>query len=196
MRTIGRWSIASIINLAVSATGFAAALGALVAICVMLAVPFVRLPITVTVPVSFTLDTPDQILGGRPGFAFEAGETRRAPAPRSRSIERIDGSLRVPSSSRWFIAANGAALIAILAYVFVVLGKLRGVLRTLIVDGQPFVAANAARIRFIGLAVIAGEFARTVVVYAENVYARTHLAIPGVTFDVLPRLSVSTVVLG
>jgi hypothetical protein len=196
MRTIGRWSIASVINFVVSLFSFAAMFGALFGICILLAVPFVRLPIVVTAPVSFTLDTPDQILGGRTGWNFEFREGRRPPAPRPARLQRIDGSMRVPSTSRWFIAANGIGLISLLVLVAATLNKLRAVLRTLIVDKQPFVAANAARIRWIGLAVIVGDIAWTTVVYAENLYARTHVPIPGVTFDALPQISVWTIILG
>ena len=84
MRTIGRWSIASVINFFISLTSFGAACGVLFAVCFMLAVPCVRLPITVTVPVSFTVDTPDQVLGGRTSFAFEFRETPSRP-PRARA---------------------------------------------------------------------------------------------------------------
>ena len=196
MRTTGRRSIASVINFVVSVFAFGAWFGALFGIVMLCVVPFVGLPITVTAPASFTLDTPDQVLGGRAGWGFEFRETRRPPAPRPARIQRIDGSIRIPSSSRWYIFFNGLGLIAVAVAIAVTLGKLRAVLRTLIVDQQPFVAANAARIRFIGLAVMAQEIARTVIVWAENLYARTHLAIPGVTFDFLPQINVWTIVIG
>ena len=85
---------------------------------------------------------------------------------------------------------------AILIFIVAVMGKLRAVLRTLILDKQPFVPANAARIRWIGLAVIVGELARTAVIYAENVYARAYYAIPGVTFDVVPLPTFWPIILG
>ena len=196
IRTIGQWSIASIVSFFVSLTAFAAGLAALFATILLIAIPWVRLPMTVTVPVSFTMDMPDQILGGRTGYGFEFRETLRPPAPRPDRINRIDGSLRIPSSSRWFIFANGVALIAIMMFFAAVLGKVREVLRTLIVDKKPFVAANATRLRWIGLAVIVGELARAGAVYAENLYARTYFPLSGVTFDVLPQPSVWTIVHG
>jgi hypothetical protein len=142
------------------------------------------------------METPGQILGGRSGYGFEFRETRPSPPPRTGRINRIDGSLRFPASNRWFIAANGIALIAIMVFIAAVLGKVRAVLRTLIYDKQPFIAANAARIRWIGLAVIVGELARTAAIYAENVYARAYVVVPGVTFDLLPQPSVWTIVHG
>jgi len=196
MRTIGRASIASFINFFVTTAGIFAALAAFICVCVLLAVPWVRLPIIVTAPVSFTMDTPDQTLGGRATWGFEFREARRPPAPRTPSIDRIEGSIRIPSSSRWFIGANGFALIGVLVFVAAVLVKLRDFLRTLTREKTPFVPANAARLRFIGWAVVFGELARMWVIYAENRYARAHLAIPGVTFDAWPQLHLSTILLG
>jgi hypothetical protein len=180
----------------VSLTSFAAAFGALIGILVLLAVPFVRLPITVTAPVSFTLDTPAGILGGRPGWGFEFRETPRPPAPIPPRVQRIAGSMRVPVSSRWFIAFNGISLIVILFFVAYTLGKVRDVLRTLVRDKTPFVAANAARLRFIGLAVIAGSLAVSAIVFVENTWARANLRIPGVTFDLTPNIDFGTIFFG
>jgi hypothetical protein len=196
MRTIGRASIASIINFFVTGAGIFAAFAAFISLCVLFAVPWVRLPIIVAAPVSFTMETPDQTLGGRANWGFEFREARRRPAPRTPGIDRIEGSVRIPSSSRWFIAANGLALIGVLMLVAAVLVALRDVLRTLTREKKPFVPANARRLRFIGWAVVAGELARTSVVYAENTYARAHLAIPGVTFDAWPQPHGWTILFG
>jgi len=196
MRTVGRRSIASVINFIVSLFAFGAWFGAIFGLVMLLVVPFVSLPITVTVPVSFTMETPDQILAGRTGWGFEFRETRRPPAPRARALQRIEGSLRVPVASRWVIAANGLGLVAVALLFAITLGKLRAVLRTLIVDRAPFVPANAARFRFNGLAIIAGELARMTVVWIENLYARSTVAIPGVVFDMLPQPAIWTIVHG
>lgn len=197
MRTIGRASIASVVNFFVTLFGIFTAFAALVSVCVLFAVPWVRLPIIVTAPVSFTIETPDpQVLGGRPNWGFEFRESRRPPASRNRRLERIEGSIRVPSSSRWFIAANGFALIGVLILVAAVLVALRDVLRTLTREKKPFVAANAKRIRFIGWVVVCGELARMWIIYAENAYARAHLTVAGVVFDVLPQPHLVTLLLG
>lgn len=196
MRILGRWSVASVVSFFVSLTAFGAAFGAFIGLCVLLAVPFVRLPITVTAPVTFTLDTPDEILGGRTGWGFEFRETRRPPAPRPERLRRIAGSMRVPVSNRWFLAFNGIALIVILLFVSYTLGKLRDVMRTLVRDKKPFVAANAARLRFLGLAVIIGSLAVSAIVFVENTWARANLNIPGVTFDVLPNIDFGTIFYG
>jgi len=194
MRTIGHWSIASVINFMVSLFAFGAGLAIIFSTLLLLAGPFVRLPITVSVPVSFTLENmPDEVLSTRPAWGFDFRETRRPPAPRTSRMERVEGSVRIQSTSRLFIMANGVALIGVLIYVFVVLMKVRGVLRTLIFGKKPFVPDNAARIRFIGLAILLGEVTRMVFVWAENMYVRSQLTIPGVTFDLWPQLSFRTV---
>ena len=109
MRTVGRRSIASVINFVVSLFAFGAWFGAIFGIVMLLVIPFIRLPIVVTAPVSFTMSLPDEILGSRAGWGFEFREGRRPPAPRPARVDRIDGSMRVPSSSRWFVFANGLA---------------------------------------------------------------------------------------
>src|SRR5262249_31065203 len=101
-----------------------------------------------------------------------------------------------PSNSRWFIFFNGLGLIGVALLIAMTLGKLRDVLRTLIVDGKPFVAANAARIRFIGFAIVGAEIARTVIIWMESIYAEAHLTIPRVPFDVLPQPHIWTIVFG
>lgn len=196
MRTVGRRSIASVISFVVSLFSFGAWFGAVFGIVMLLVIPFVRLPIIVTAPVSFTMHLPEEINGGRTGWGFEFREARRGPAPKPARLERIDGSMRLPSNSRWFIFFNGLGLIGVALLIAVTLGKLREVLRTLIVDGKPFVAANAVRIRFIGFAIIGAEIARTVIIWMENIYARAHLTIPGVTFDVLPQPSIWIIMFG
>ncbi len=196
MRILGRWSVASVVSFFVSLTAFGAAFGAFISFCVLLAVPFIRLPITVTAPVTFTLDTPNEILGGRPGWGFEFRETRRPPAPRPPKVQRIAGSMRVPVTNRWFIGFNGISLIVILAFVAYTLAQLQGVLRTLVRDKTPFVPANAARIRWLGLAVIIGSLFVSAIVFVENTWARANLNLPGVTFDALPTIDFGTIFYG
>jgi hypothetical protein len=67
---------------------------------------------------------------------------------------------------------------SVLALIVWVLGQLRAVFRTL-GDGQPFVAANATRIRWIAYAVILGELARS-----------------GLRFDVRPDFNVLAIIAG
>ena len=188
MRTFGRRSLASVASFFVSLAQFGAAFGLIVAIILTAIVPFSSRTINVTVPVSFAIDTPDQVLGGRASYGFEFREPREQKARAGiKTVDRLAGSLKIPTTNKAFIAANGAVFIGLLFFAWFVLGKLRAVLHTL-VDQQPFVPENAARIRWIGLSVIAGELAYSAIVFAENIYARAHVTIPGVTFDFLPRV--------
>jgi hypothetical protein len=63
-------------------------------------------------------------------------------------------------------------------------------------DGQPFVAANATRLRRIAYAVIAGEVARAVLAYAGMRYAMTHFSVQGVRFEARPDLNVVAIICG
>jgi hypothetical protein len=196
MRTFGKRSLASVASVAVSFAQFGAAFGLIVATVLTAIVPFSSRTVTVTVPVSFAIDTPDQVLGGRANYGFEFREPREQKAHVGiKTVDRLAGSLKVPTTNKYFIAANGAVFIAILLFAWFVLGKLRAVLHTL-VEKQPFAPENAARIRWIGLSVIAGELAYSAIVFAENVYARAHVTVPGVTFDFLPRVDFGILVCG
>jgi uncharacterized membrane protein len=86
-------------------------------------------------------------------------------------------------------------LAIMLALALFVLGQLRAVFRTLR-DGRPFEPANAARIRWIGLAVIAGEIGRAAAVYFANFHAMTHFSANGLRFDARPDLNLFTVAHG
>jgi hypothetical protein len=76
-----------------------------------------------------------------------------------------------------------------------VLGLLRAVVRTLR-DGQPFVRANATRIRWIGVAVIVGEFVRCGIVFFENYYPMAHFSADGLRFEAWPDLNILAIIHG
>ena len=73
-------------------------------------------------------------------------------------IQDARGTLRFHPQEGAFRVANLALVVVLLALVMWVLGQLRAVFRTLR-DGQPFVPANAMRIRWIAYVVILGEVA-------------------------------------
>jgi hypothetical protein len=194
MRAIGRWSIASFISACLNFTQFITAIGLLLMALFLGALPFIPAPnMAVTVPVSFSLDTPSPIRAGRAGLDFElVNENEQARRDRRGQIRSVDGSLRIPDASKRVIAANGAVLIVIFAFVVFVARKLHAVFQTLI-HGNPFVPENATRLRGVAIAFIVGELARAAIVYAENSYAMTHVAIAGLTFDAWPRVSWLTI---
>ena len=194
MRAIGRWSVASFISVILGFSSFVVALGLLVAVVLTIVVSIISPPvITVTVPVSFSLDTSAPIRTGRTGFGFEIID-RKEQAKRDRKgrIDRVSGSLEIPNATKPIIAVNAMILIFTLAFTLFVLGELRAVLWTL-VHANPFVPENATRIRRVALAVIVGELARAAIVYAENYYAMTHIAIAGLQFDAWPRVRFTTI---
>jgi Protein of unknown function (DUF2975) len=197
MRTIGRWSVASFISVVLGFLRFGVALSLIIAAFATTLLPFIPMPkVTVTVPVSFSLETPTSISAGRMGFGFQIlNEKEQAKQDRNGRLDRVNGSLKIPAASKSFIAANAVVLIVILAFVLYVIDQLRAVLRTLI-HGNPFVAENAIRIRRVACAVIIGEFARSLIVFAENHYAMTNVAIAGLQFDAWPRVSFGTIIHG
>jgi hypothetical protein len=194
MRTIGQGSIASLLNVVLGFVRLGVALLLFLA-AAMTATSFVVRPdaLAVAVPVSFSLDVPMPIHVGRTGFGFDLvggrDEPKRAQTGR---IDRVEGSLRISPDDRRVLVANAVAFLLVTVFTLFVIDELRAVLKTLI-QGSPFVASNATHIRRIGLAVIVGELVRTAVVFAENYYATTHVAIAGVQFDAWPSVSLSTI---
>lgn len=136
------------------------------------------------IPVSFSVDA-RALPVSAPSLGIEGAQ-----------IDHVRGSLKFsppPGSALVTPALVGPALMFALA-LFVV-GQLRAVFRTLR-DGRPFVPANATRIRWIAFAVIAGELARTAILYSANSFAVTHFSGNGLRFDARPDLNVLTIVHG
>lgn len=114
----------------------------------------------------------------------------------SARLHNVRGSLIFPARAMASLVAPVLAGLAIvLAVVLWVVGQLRAVFRTLR-DGQPFVPANAIRIRRIGFFVISGEFLRAAIVFAANSYAMNHFSANGLRFDARPDLNLLTIVHG
>ena len=110
-------------------------------------------------------------------------------------IEDARGSLRFSPRSRSAVAAGALGLIAVLALVLWIIGQLRDVVRTLR-DGEPFVAANARRIRRIGWAVIFGELARAGFTYVGTSYAMASVSADGLRFYPRSDLGVLPILYG
>ena len=112
------------------------------------------------------------------------------------NIHNVRGSLTFPSpASAPLITPALMAAVMMLVVALWALGQLRAVFRT-VRDGQPFVRANATRIRRIGFVVIIGELGRAAVVFASNSYAMTHFSAIGLKFDAPPDLHVFTIIHG
>lgn len=134
-------------------------------------------------PVSFSLD-PEAIPVRAPSVGIEGAQ-----------IEHVRGTVKFsrPPASLMLPALLG--LFVTFTFALFVVGQLQAVVRT-VRDGRPFVPANATRIRWIGIAVMAGELGRGLVMYSSNAYVMTHFSANGVRFDARPDVSVFTIVHG
>ena len=147
--------------------------------CLAAISPFVPVPgWTTTIPVSFKVDARtfqpvappggDVQLVGAHGFGFETVD-ENGVSTRPQFLH-VRGAIRIPAQQSGVFWKALLFLMVLLALVLWVLGQLRAVFRTLR-DGQPFVPANATRIRWIACGVIAGELVRAAIVFFENYYA-------------------------
>jgi hypothetical protein len=190
MKVLGRWSLASFLKGVVDVPyyGLLVLVPLLCAIAVWMALTSGRrgqaLNVTLEIPVSFRLDPATHPL------------STAEPGVRAASIRKAQGELAFdgvpPGGVRW--AALGLAIIG-LATVLFILGLLRAVLRTL-KDENPFLPRNSARMRTIGLALIAGQ-----VVYlgcAAWLAARVTrgISVAGVTFENTPPVNVMVLFAG
>jgi hypothetical protein len=207
MKGFGR--VLTFLAFSISVSWYFVAVGVFVTSCLVVISPFVTLPgMRLTIPVSFSVDpgivrvtssepsrqpgTGQNIRVGSEGFAFEVGpENTRAKIPQV----HVRGSIRFPTESRGLVLGAALLLSALLSLVLWVLGQLRAVFQTLRV-GQPFVVANATRIRRIAFAVIFGEAGRAAIVFVTNYYASTHFVAEGLRFDARPDFSIMAVFYG
>ena len=207
MKAIGKGSLASFLAGLLNVGWYLAALGLGVALFVVALVIFGATPrLEMTIPVTFTLDNAahrvtspslgidEAHVQGSPGIAFQYDPKEDGRSPAAGNF-RIHGSLRFPAQKGAFLAANAAILIVFFGLLLWVLGQLRAIFRTLR-DGQPFVPANATRLRQIAFAVIGGELARAAFALFENYYAMTHFVAEGLRFDARPDLNVLAVLNG
>ena len=207
MKAMGKRSLASFLAGLLNVCWYLAALGLGVALIVVALVIFGATPrLEMTIPVTFTLDNAahrvmspslgidEAHVQGSPGIAFQYDPKEEGRSPSAGNF-RIHGSLRFPAQKGAFLAANAAILIFFFGLLLWVLGQLRAIFRTLR-DGQPFVPANATRLRQIAFAVIGGELARAAFAFFENYYAMTHFVAEGLRFDARPDLNVLAVLNG
>lgn len=195
----GQGPIVSFLAFTVTTSWYFVAIGLAVTLCLLALSPFVGMRnMRLTIPVSFSVDpaiiqmTDQNVRVGSEGVAFEVGEdATRGRRPRL----HVRGSLRFPTQSRRLVATAAVLMAVLISVVLWVLGHLRAVFRSLR-DGQPFVPANATRIRAIAVAVIFGEAARAVVIFLANLYASTHFAAEGLRFDARPDFNIMPIFYG
>ena len=92
------------------------------------------------------------------------------------------GSLRFRTPEGPFLFLNAAFLFVIFLVAIWGLEQLHRVVGTMR-RGQPFVAANATRLRRVAVSVIAGELLWATVVFFNQFYAKTHFTAAGLLFD-------------
>jgi hypothetical protein len=173
MRAIGTRSLSSVLTMLVDGAWYGALVLFGLSFCLLLVAPWVdppRVEVGLAVPAAIRIDS---------------DALRVVAAPKDVAHVHLDAasaSLKFSPRSHAFVAAAAIFLMTVLALVLWVLRELGAVLRTLRA-GQPFIAANAARIRHIAYAVMAGELARAVLNFAGTYYAMTHFSLDGVRLE-------------
>ena len=144
---------------------------------------FISIGSHMTIPVRFYVDA----------------DAHRITAP-SIGVERAEliethGSLRFPAPKGSFMYVNAAFLFALLLLALFGLQQLHAVFGTLR-KGQPFVHANASRLRLVAGAVIGGEVLGAAMVAFNQFYAKDHFTATGLLFDWSFNIDFFAVVLG
>jgi hypothetical protein len=96
-------------------------------------------------------------------------------------IDRLSGNLRFPVRNGLFISTSLFMLVLLLGLLLWVVTQLREIFRSLS-KGQVFIPENARRIRWVGFAVIVGEFAHAVMTFFWGYYASRHFTADGMSF--------------
>jgi hypothetical protein len=103
-------------------------------------------------------------------------------APGAASVDRVRGLLRFEGGPTAIRVTNTAIVVFLLAAACWILREFSGLFVALR-ERLFFLAANAARIRRVGWAVIAGEIVRAALVCFETTYARDHFTIEGLRLE-------------
>jgi serine phosphatase RsbU (regulator of sigma subunit) len=173
MKLLGRWSLASVMKAVVGVPYYLL----LVFLPVLLALglwvglkPGRKATVDLEVPVRVELDA-----AAHP-FSTTRDDTTQV------SIEKLHGELSVrrKASGGAVLVGLGAAIIG-LGTVLIVLNRLRAILRTL-TDQDPFVPANASRIRTIGLVLIIGQLASAGLGAGLAAHVARDVSLAGLTF--------------
>jgi hypothetical protein len=110
-------------------------------------------------------------------------------------LEKLRGNLRFPIRQGAFLSGSIFLIVLLLGFLLWVLTQLRRIFQSLS-RGQLFIAENARRIRWVGFAVIFGEFARAAMLYFFSYYTSRHFTANGVRFVAAIDFNASTIVDG
>jgi hypothetical protein len=105
-----------------------------------------------------------------------------SPRQTGSTVDRVSGLLRFEGGPAEIRIANTAIVVLLLAAACWILLEFRGLFAALR-ERQFFLAANAARIRRVGWAVIAGEIVRAAIVCFETTWARDHFTVEGMRLE-------------
>jgi hypothetical protein len=186
MKAMGKGSLASLLMVLINIGCYATLVLLALSTCLLVIAPWVdppRIEVGLAVPMAFKIVPQAHPLTASP------------PGMENVHLEEARGSLRFSPRSKVFVAGAAILLIAVLSLILWVLVQLRAVFRALRA-GQPFVPANAIRIRRIAYAVIVGEIARALLVYTGMRYAAAHFSIQGVRFEARPDINIVAIICG
>jgi serine phosphatase RsbU (regulator of sigma subunit) len=181
MNLLGRRSLSSFFKLLLDVAFYVACLvtGALVVAVVVVSSRVDNSKVSVSVPARFEIDPSAYRIQAAGGAAVDA------------RIDNASGNVRVANPPVALVALPLVGVIGVLAVVLVVLHRLRRLFRRL-VEGRPFLDENARSLRFIGLAVVAGELAWAAFQYLSQRVVTGGLSSAEISFHAVfaPRFSV------
>lgn len=188
MRVMGKRSVASFVAGVLTLALYAVSAGIALAVVLLLLTPWMPLP---------RPDRPEGLVIGVPAaFSIDAS---RVSAPSidvtAAGIRDATGILRIPVSTTRVYVGGLVSALAMMAIAWIGVHQLRKVVFSLR-DERPFAAANAARIRRIAYAVLAGELVRAAFTIGSNIYIARHFEAEGMSFDVRVNMSITTIVAG
>ena len=192
---MGRRTVAGVVSVILGIARGLVTLGLALTLIFITVVPFANDRFDMEVDASwFTLGTRMTI----PVRFYEDAAVHRITAP-SIGVNRAElidthGSLRFPAPKGAFLYTNAAFLIALFLCAIWGLEQLHKVFGTLR-KGQPFVEANARRLRRVATAVIAIEVVGASMVAFNQYYAKSHFTANGLLFDWSFNIDVFAVVL-
>jgi hypothetical protein len=115
--------------------------------------------------------------------------------PNDAQLEKVRGTLKFPIRKGAFLSGSVFVIVLMLGLALWAVTQLREVFRSL-TRGRPFVAENSRRIRWVGFAIIIGEFVRAILVFFWCLYTSQHFTINGVRFIASADVNGITIIAG
>ena len=184
MRAMGQRSIASFVKLLLDLSWWMTAAGLVLMIILLLCSFFVDFQtdkLTMDLPVALELNT--------------SAHSIDSTVPTVWQLEKVHGNIKFPVRKGAFLSGSTFVITLAVCFILWIVTQLREVFRTLS-RGRPFVAENSRRIRWVGLAVLIGEFVRAILLFFFSLYTSQHFTINGVRFIASADLSGITIMSG